>query len=555
MQSNYSHRVGTLASKLAEGANFNAAVGLMSEAHGDANSLQQARDTVTAALRDLQAASGFDFLAVTDVDGNVISNVPCTLCVNGRSVSRLPVRPGLTEIEGRLYQLESVPVSSGGENIAALVLAVPFQMHDFVLNGEGVLLRDGKAIESTLPRTLTNAVETTLTKNCPADTSQCEGGLAGEAFFFSEMQKGQLGPHYRLFCVQSLDRLAKEFTLSFFKILISIAAAGICVALLFTFMTSRFLSRQLRAFVAQLHESEISGGMSKHLQSGNAVRELTLLAKAYHHLVDCERRIRTQLEAARDAAQVANRLKDEFLTNISHEFRTPLNGSLGMTDILLATSLDEDQAEFAATTKSSALHLLTLVESVLDFSQLRTGDLVLRTSPFDLLKLVEAAASAIRSEAAGKGIRVEVESVGVSENRLVGDKARIRQVLGILCENAVKFTDTGFVRLRVECEGQQSIATIKIQVEDTGIGISPDRQNLIFERFTQADGSLTRARGGTGLGLALASHLVTLMGGQLGVKSCPDKGSAFWSVLDLPLAISDQSHDSVDKSWTGVVAC
>ncbi len=555
VQSTYSRRIAALVAKLTESAGLKAAVGLLSEVRNDATSLNEARNTISVELRDLQASSGFEFLAITDLEGNVVTAVPCAGCAEDRSIPPLPLRPGIIQIRSKLYQVHSVSITAGGDEIAALVLGVPFEIRAFSFHGEAALLRDGKVIASTLPQKLTDSIEQQIADRCSNTEQNCEASIGGETFVVSEMQKGQMGSRYRLFGFQSLDRPAKDFTSTFLQVLIAIAAAGICLALAFTFITSRSLSHPLRALVAQLHESEYSGGMSMHLTAENGVSELTSLATAYNKVVDSEQRTRRQLESARDAARLANRLKDEFLTNVSHELRTPLNGVLGMTELLLQTSLDHDQQDFALTTKGSAQELLTLIEGVLNFSQLQTGSVSLQQTPFDLRKVIQDTATAFAPKAEAKGVRIEVEHTPSISGSVVGDEIRIRQILTQLCDNALKFTETGFIRIRVECDQRIEIVKLKIAVEDSGIGIAAEQQDLIFERFTQADGSLTRERGGTGLGLAIVKDLVSLMKGQVGVYSHPGEGSTFWFALDLPIegSVFHSNTDVPEKVVT--VAC
>ncbi len=295
--------------------------------------------------------------------------------------------------------------------------------------------------------------------------------------------------------------------------------------------------------------------MPQRLTAGRAVRELGSLAAAYNRVADSAHRARRQLEAARDAAQSANRLKDEFLTNVSHELRTPLNGVLGMTDLLLHTSLDPEQEEFALIVRSSSEMLVTIIDDILTFSQLQTGKLILSERVFNFEKLLMESAKWTERQAQAKGIRVEMCYPDASARMFIGDEMYIRQLMRQLCDNAVKFTDSGCIRIRFDCERAGPVAAARVAVEDTGIGITPNAQKLIFERFTQADGSLTRKRGGTGLGLALVQALIGLMGGHIGVESRVGEGSRFSFVL--PLRIAEPQTQTTPESGKeiGAVPC
>lgn len=558
----YTSRITPLVSKLTDSAGLKAAVSLLNEVHGDPGLIKQVRTTINVQLRDLLSSSGFDFLAVTDAQGHPISTVPCSDCAEAPTFRAVSIDSGLAEIGGQLYQLHSVPIVIDGDEVAVLVLGYRFELTALSLPGEAVLLGQGKVIASTLPAKWKSSIEREIASRCPVGQNNCEASFGGEAFVVSPLQKLQIGTHYRLLGFQSLDRPVEEFTSSFLGLLIGIGAAGICLVLAFTFVTSHSVSRPLRALVAQLRHSELSGGMSGHLTAGNGVRELASLAEAYNRVADSEHLTRQQLEEARDAAQLANRLKDEFLTNVSHELRTPLNGVLGMTDLLLYTPLDNEQQEFVLTARGSAETLLSLIDNVLNFSQLQTGKASLHNTALDLAKLVEESAQAILREANAKGIAVSVHYPpnmpnGVTPSRVIGDEIRIRQILEQLCGNAVKFTDRGSIGIRLECRQEAARAKVKITVEDTGIGIAADQQNMIFTLFTQADGSMTRQRGGTGLGLALVKDLVALMNGQVGVDSRLGQGSAFWVALDLPVVGTETPaeippHRSLQPAFGGV---
>ena len=551
----YTGRIAALVSKLTDSAGLKAAVGLMNEVHGDPDLLKQVRTTIDMQLRDLRSSSNFDFLAVIDARGHAIAAVLCSECAEVSPMHVFSTDPGITELGGQLYQLHSVPITIAGDEAAVLVLGTKFELSALALPEEAVLLHEGKVVASTLPSKWKGSIERELASHCPVGRDSCEASFAGETFVVSLLQKLQTGSRYRLVGFRSLDRPVDEFGLSFLRLLIGIGAAGICLVLVFTFVTSYSVSHPLRALVAQLRQSELSGGMAGHLTAGRGVRELASLAEAYNRVADSEQRTRQQLEEARDAAQLANRLKDEFLTNISHELRTPLNGVLGMTDLLLYTPLDSDQQEFALTARSSAESLLALIDDVLNFSQLQTGKASLYVTAFDLKKVVADSAHAIRREAEAKGVSVSVQCSQGLPGQVAGDEIRIRQIMAQLCGNAVKFTDQGSIRIGLEWQEEAARAKVKITVEDTGIGIAADQQNMIFELFTQADGSMTRQRGGTGLGLALVKDLVVLMNGQVGVHSRLGEGSAFWFVLDLAVAGTNSELERFSQPEVGAIPC
>lgn len=551
----YTGRIAALVSKLTDSAGLKAAVSLLNEVHGDPGLLKQVRTTIDMQLRDLRSSSNFDFLAVVDARGRAIAAVPCSECAEGPSMHAFSTDPGIAEIGGQLYQLHSVPITIAGDEAAVLVLGNKFELTAMALPGEAVLLREGKVVASTLPPKWKGSIEREIASHCRVGRDSCEASFGGETFVVSPLQKLQIGSRYRLLGFRSLDRPVEEFASSFLRLLIGIGAAGICLVLMFTFVTSYSVSHPLRALVAQLRQSELSGGMSGHLTAGHGVRELASLAEAYNRVADSEQRTRRQLEEARDAAQSANRLKDEFLTNVSHELRTPLNGVLGMTDLLLYTPLDSEQQEFALTARSSAESLLALIDDVLNFSQLQTGKASLHVMDFDLRKLVEESAQAILREAEAKGIGVSVLCSQDMPGQVAGDAIRIRQVLTQLCSNAVKFTDDGSIRILLDCQEEAARAKVKITVEDTGIGIAADQQNMIFELFTQADGSMTRQRGGTGLGLALVKDLVALMNGQVGVDSRFGEGSAFWFGFELPVVGAKTGTEVALQAEFGAVTC
>jgi len=259
------------------------------------------------------------------------------------------------------------------------------------------------------------------------------------------------------------------------------------------------------------------------------------------------------LEQAKNDAVDASKAKSDFLASMTHEIRTPMNGVLGMTQLLSETQLESDQLEYLQIIENSGSALLKIIDDILDFSKIEAHKMTLEPIAFDLEQTAFEVTRLISLKAEEKGIELLLSYSPNCPKYLIGDAGRIRQIITNLVSNAVKFTANGYVLVKIKSEEQtDQYAQLNISIEDTGIGISKEAQNNLFESFSQADNSTTRRFGGTGLGLAISKRLTHLMDGDIGVDSVPDEGSTFW--FKIKLAIAENPEPLNEAQLTNVNA-
>ena len=329
---------------------------------------------------------------------------------------------------------------------------------------------------------------------------------------------------------QELSRRIQEQIL----LVLALFIGGLALALLLAARLHRLISEPIEAVAAAMERAASVRDWSVRLDASQR-DELGTLMRAFNGMLEQIERRDAQLREARDAAELASQAKSRFLAVMSHEIRTPMNGVIGLTELLQESHLDPRQRHFTRMIQESAGSLMGIIDDILDFSKIEAGRLELERLDFDPRELIESTVALQLGSARRKGLTLTSVLDAELPLQVRGDPARLRQVLTNLLSNAIKFTEQGGVRLAATCvERTDTRARLRIEVEDSGIGLSSEEQERLFEHFTQADSSTSRRYGGTGLGLAITRQLLDLMEGAIQVESAPGQGALFR--VELPLA-------------------
>ena len=483
---------------------------------------------------------------------------------SGRQIQATLVEQGMKVTENLARQSKLALLYDAAENAAepvALTLAFPDILALDIRHADGRLLfARGAAIDGETPSAATGPEQRAYLERDSEDAwrfvAPVLAGAAASPYDMTEQRPQVLGYVRVVQSKATLTRMRTEvfavnFAVSFFF--------AFAFLMLVRWLTGR-LSRPLERLSAAMARAEAGEGGVRADLSGS--RDIADMAHAFNKMMVVLEEREKELREARDNALKVARLKADFAATVSHEIRTPLNGVVGTLDILMAATLPPKQRQFVEIAWDSSQYLLDLINNILDFSRLEVGKVELERTEFGVSKMVEEVLELLHSQALQKGLDLGYLIEPPVPLRLKGDPRRMRQVLINLVGNAVKFTESGSVEVRISVVDGLSFADMPdsaaeipllFEVIDTGVGIGAEAKTSIFDAFTQEDASTTRRFGGSGLGLAICKQLVSLMGGEIGVDSAPGQGSRFW--FRLSLAQGEVSPlVSQSPNWTGFKA-